>query len=42
MTQETKFDAAAMHAKAQKEPVKVIDDGSGKVEVVDFELLLFS
>ena len=33
VTKEEKFDASAMHARAQKEPVKLVDDGSGKVEV---------
>ena len=32
-TKEEKFDAAAMHQKAKSEPVKLVDDGSGKVEV---------
>jgi hypothetical protein len=42
VTKEEKFDASSMHAKAQKEPVKLVDDGSGKVEVwrvEDFELV---
>eukprot|EP00118_Oscarella_pearsei_P028746 m.2821 g.2821 ORF g.2821 m.2821 type:complete len:815 (+) comp8926_c0_seq1:165-2609(+) len=32
-TKEEKFDAAAMHEKAKSEPIKLVDDGSGKVEI---------